>query len=159
PDRAAALLLEAVSTAGPDIDRTRLGLLKERHGRYAWLAGDGVTALEACREAAALVSTDAPIAARARVLASLGQILMVTVLTEESREVCEAAVAAARAAGDAEIEAHALDSLGVANVYLGHPEVGRSQVEAAIELALRIGSVNEASRAQANLIDVLTNSA
>jgi DNA-binding NarL/FixJ family response regulator/tetratricopeptide (TPR) repeat protein len=162
PARAAALLreaVEAVQAAGSDADRTRVALLKERYARYAWMAGDGVTAMEACREAATLIPDDAPMDARARVLASLGQILMVTRPTDEARPVSERAVAAARAAGDAEIEAHALDTLGVINVYLGSFEQGRSQVEAAIDLGIRIGSVDEASRAKSNLVDVLAHSA
>ena len=158
PNRAAALMLEAVRSSGGDMDRTRLALLKERHGRYAWLAGDGLTALEACREAVDIVSDDAPLHARARVLASLGQILMVTLRVDEAKRVCDRAVAAARAAGDAEVECHATDSLGVTNVYMGDLEVGLAQLRSAVDLALQVGSIDEASRAQSNLIDVLSNS-
>jgi hypothetical protein len=95
-------------------------------------------------------------AARARVLASLGQILMVTLLIGETKGICEQAVEAARAAGTAEIECHALDSLGVTNVYLGNLEVGLEQLRASLDLALQIGSVDEATRAQGNIVDVLS---
>jgi DNA-binding CsgD family transcriptional regulator/tetratricopeptide (TPR) repeat protein len=158
PTRAAALMLEAVRSSDGVVDQTRAGLLKERYGRYAWLAGDGFTALEACREAVRLVSDDSPMAARARVLASLGQILMVTLLIGETKGICEQAVEAARAAGTAEIECHALDSLGVTNVYLGNLEVGLEQLRASLDLALEIGSVDEAARAQGNIVDVLSHS-
>ena len=158
PVRAAALMREAVRSSDGVVDHTRAGLLKERYGRYAWLAGDGFTALEACREAVRLVSEDSPTAARARVLASLGQILMVTLRIDEAKGICEQAVEAARAAGSAEIECHALNSLGVTNVYLGNMEVGFEQLRASLDLALDIGSVDEATRAQGNLVDVLSHS-
>jgi DNA-binding CsgD family transcriptional regulator len=158
PARAAALMREAVRSSDGVVDDTRAGLLKERYGRYAWLAGDGFTALEACRDAVRLVSDESATTARARVLASLGQILMVTLRVDEAREVCEAAVEAARAAGSSEIECHALDSLGVTNVYLGNFDVGLTLLREALELSIRIGSVDEATRAQGNLIDVLSHS-
>jgi DNA-binding CsgD family transcriptional regulator len=158
PARAAALMLEAVHSSTGEVGNTRLALLKERHGRYAWLAGDGLTALKACREAVDLVSDDAPLPAQARVLASLGQILMVMLRVDEAKLVCERAVAAARAAGDAEVECHALDSLGVTNVYLGDLETGLAQLQASLDLAIRIGSIDEATRAESNLVDVLENS-
>jgi DNA-binding CsgD family transcriptional regulator/tetratricopeptide (TPR) repeat protein len=158
PTRAAALMLEAVRSSPTEVDNTRLALLKERHGRYAWLAGDGLTALEACRETVNLLADDAPLPAQARVRASLGQILMVTLRVDEAKRVCERAVVAARAAGDAEVECHALDSLGVTNVYLGDLEAGLAQLQSSLDLAIRIGSVDEATRAESNLVDVLENS-
>jgi DNA-binding NarL/FixJ family response regulator/tetratricopeptide (TPR) repeat protein len=157
PGRAAALMDEAVRSSG-DADRTRLALLRERHGRYAWLAGDGLTAVEACREAVRLLPDDAPMAAQARVLASLGQILMVTLQMVEAKSICERAVAAAQASGDAEVEAHATDSLGVANVYLGDLVLGSAQLRRALELAESAGSVDEVNRAQSNLVDILAHS-
>jgi DNA-binding CsgD family transcriptional regulator/tetratricopeptide (TPR) repeat protein len=158
PARAASLMLEAVRSASDEVDRSRFALLKERQGRYAWLAGDGVTAVEACREAAQLVPDDAPLTTQARVLASLGQILMVTLTVGEAKTVCERAVALARAAGDVEVEAHATDSLGVTSVYLGDLETGRALLGRALDLAMGIGSIDEASRALSNLVDILHHS-
>jgi ATP/maltotriose-dependent transcriptional regulator MalT len=156
--RAAALMREAVRSSAGMVDDTRAGLLKERYGRYAWLAGDGFTALEACRGAVRLVSDESATTARARVLASLGQILMVTLRVDEAKDVCERAVEAARAAGSLEIESHALDSLGVTNVYLGNLDAGLALLRDALEMAKRIGSVDEITRAQGNLVDVLSHS-
>ena len=158
PARAAALMLDAVRSAGDKVDRSRFALLKERHGRYAWLAGDGLTAVEACREAVQLVPDNAPLTTQARVLASLGQILMVTLTVGEAKVVCERAVDVARAAGDVEIEAHATDSLGVTNVYLGDLDTGRALLGKALELATGVGAIDEASRARSNLVDVLAHS-
>jgi DNA-binding CsgD family transcriptional regulator/tetratricopeptide (TPR) repeat protein len=155
PPRAAALALEAIRLADGTIEPSRLGLLKERYGRYAWMAGDGVAALEACREAIGLVPAEPPTTARARVLASLGQILMITAHSEEAKSVCEEAIAAARAVGAVDIEAHALCSLGVTNVYLGDPETGLRELTAALELATSAGLIDESLRIRANQVDVL----
>ncbi|HEX5013455.1 MAG TPA: AAA family ATPase [Candidatus Limnocylindrales bacterium] len=157
PARATALMLEAVRSSN-EADRTRLALLKERHGRYAWLAGDGLTSIEACREAVRLLPEDAPVAAQARVLASLGQILMVTLQVGEAKAICERAIAAAQAAGDAEVEAHATCSLGVATVYLGNLDLGTALLRRAIGLAEQAGSIDEVDRAESNLVDVLAHS-
>ena len=113
PPRAVALMQEAVGLANDAADPTRLGLLMERLGRYLWNAGDGFAALEACREAVRLVPSDPPTLARARVTASLGQVLMVEAFWDEARPVCEEAVAVARRVDAPEIEGHALNSLGV----------------------------------------------
>jgi DNA-binding CsgD family transcriptional regulator/tetratricopeptide (TPR) repeat protein len=157
PGRAAALMLEAIRSTEAN-DPTRLGLLKVRYGRYSWLAGDGLTALEACREGVQLVSDGAPLAAQAQALASLGQILMVTLQGDEGIGISKRAVAAARAAGNAEVECHALDTVGGTLVYLGDLEGGLTHMTEAVELAMRIGSIDEAIRAQSNIIDALAHS-
>jgi DNA-binding CsgD family transcriptional regulator/tetratricopeptide (TPR) repeat protein len=158
PPRAAALMLEAIkSTEGP-VDATQAALLRERHGRYAWMAGDGVTALAACREAAALLPSDRPTAARARVLASLGQILMITLDLAEAELVCQQAVEAARTVGAPEIECHALASLAQTNVYLGRLDLGLAQQRESLAIALRIGSLDDGARVHANLVDALSHS-
>jgi DNA-binding CsgD family transcriptional regulator/tetratricopeptide (TPR) repeat protein len=157
PGRAAALMLDAIRSTNAN-NTTRLGLLKVRYGRYSWLAGDGLTALEACREGVELVSDGAPLAAQARALASLGQILMVTLQGEEGIGISKRAVAAARAAGDVEVECHALDTVGGTSVYLGDLEGGLAYMTAAVELAMRSGFIDEAIRAQSNIIDALAHS-
>jgi len=159
PPRAVALMQEAVSQANGAADPTRLGLLKERLGRYLWNAGEGFAALEACREAVRLVSPDPPTLARARVTASLGQILMVEAFWEEARLVCEEAVDVARRVGAPEIESHALNSLGTTVHYLGDFDGGIRDLRDALEIGRRANSVDDVARAYANLVDVLNNSA
>lgn len=44
------------------------------------------------------------------------------------------------------------------NVYFRELEVGLAQLRAALDLAVRVGSVDEATRAQANIVDVLEHS-
>jgi len=155
PEQSLALIDEAIRLASGVVANSRLGLLKEQYGRYAYNSGDGYAALAACREAVAQVPADPPTLGRARVLASLGQILMVTLSTEEAAVVCREAVAAARAVGSIELEANALCSLGVATVYLGDLETGLQLLTESRELAERVDSVEDVARALGNLTDVL----
>jgi DNA-binding CsgD family transcriptional regulator len=157
-DRAMALVTAAIAAAPDDAGPLRIALLKERYGRYAWLAGDGVTALEACGEAARLVDDQAPTRERARVLASHAQILMVTVQMEAAGPVAAEAFAIARAIGASDIETHALTTLGVCTVYVGRLELGLEQIRAARAIAEGIDSVDDIDRADSNLVDVLANS-
>ena len=150
---------EAVGLAGDAAEPTRLGLLKERLGRYLWSAGDGFAALEACREAVRLVPSDPPTLARARVTASLGQMLMLMTTFEEAKPVCEEAVAVARHVGAREIESHGLNSLGLSILYLGDFDAGISVLREALEIGLQAASVDDVGRAYANLIDALNHSA
>jgi DNA-binding NarL/FixJ family response regulator/tetratricopeptide (TPR) repeat protein len=159
PPRAVALMQEAVTQASDAGDPTRLGLLKERLGRYLWSAGDGFAALDACREAVRLVPSSPPTMARARVTASLGQLLMVEAHWEEARPVCEEAVAVARRVGALAIESHGLNSLGATIHYLGDFDGGTRDLRQALEIGLRVDSVDDVARAYANLIDAYNHSA
>ncbi len=154
PPRAVALMRDAVGLAGDSGEPTRLGLLKERLGRYLWNAGDGFAALEACREAVQLVPSDPPTLARARVTASLGQILMVEAFFAEAKPHCEEAVETARQVRASEIESHALNSLGCCRAYLGDVSGGLEDLRKALDLGLAAGSIDDVSRAYANLVDV-----
>ena len=154
PSRSLSLIGEALRLAKDTVDDTRLGVLMAQFGRYAWNTGDGITALDACREAVRLVPAGSPTLARARVTANLGQILAIEMHEVEAKAVCEEAVAVSRAIGAEEIESHALNSLGVATVYLGDMDAGLAQLREALGIALRIGSVDDAARAYANLVDV-----
>lgn len=157
PPRAVSLVLEGIRLAEGTVEPTRLGLLKEQLGRYAWNAGDGFVALDACREAVRLVPADPPTLARARVTASLGQILMITLQSTDRLAVCEEAVMVARTVGAREIESHALTSLGLATFYLGDLEAALAHLRDGLDIALRIGSLDDAARAYANLVDVLNH--
>ena len=158
PDRALALIQEALRLADGAVTVEHLALLKEHYGRLAYITGDGVTALAACREAAGLMSQSPPTVTKAKVIASLGQILMITMHDESAKDTCEQAIAIAQAVGSLAIEAHALNSLGTANAYLGNLDLGLAQLRSSLELAQRADSIEDVSRAQSNIIDVLSYS-
>jgi DNA-binding CsgD family transcriptional regulator len=157
PGTAVDLIQEAIQLATGNVDDLRLASLKVAYGRYAWTSGDGVSALEACREAVELAPSEPPSLIRARALASLGQILMI-VLEPEAKQVCEDAVAAARAVHSVQIEAHALNSLGTSNAYFGDVDLALQQLDESLDLARSIGSVDDVARAQNNRVDVLSTS-
>ncbi len=159
PVRAVTLMQEAVSSAGDAAEPTRLGLLKERLGRYLWNAGRGVPALEACREAVRLVP-ETPSLARARVTASLAQILVNEMQPplSDALPLCDEAVSVARRVGAPEIESHALTTRGLIVLYLGDFDRGVSDLREGVAVGLRADSVPDAARAYANLVDVLNHS-
>ena len=64
-------------------------------------------------EAIAMLPAHQPSADRARVLAGMGQILMLVDRFAEAIAMCEEAVAMARAVGDRQVEGHALNTLGL----------------------------------------------
>lgn len=153
--RAVDHIAEAIRLVDPAVDAVRAGLLHERLGRYRWINGDGAGAMEAYLEAMRLVPADPPSAARARVTASLGQILMILARFEDSVPLCEEALAAARAAGAREVEANALNTLGEDVAYLGDVDRGLAMLYQSLALAREIGSADDAARAYVNIIDVL----
>ena len=154
PGRAVALIRSAVPLVDAAADPVRAGDLWERLATYLWASGDGPAGVDACRTAVELVAVDAP---SARVLATLGRLLMNVARFEEARVVLEEAVAAAAAAGADAVAGYALNSLGVVLGYLGELDSGRQKLAASREIAVRLGDVAEVGRADSNLIDLLVH--
>lgn len=152
-------ITEAIALIDPSADPTRGGLLHERLGRYRWINGDGSGSLAAHREAVRLVPSDPPSAARARVAAGLGQILMILGNFENSIVLCKEAVAAAQAVGSREVECHALNTLGIDTAYLGDVDGGLQMLEHSLGIASEIGLTDDVARAYVNMADVLGVSA
>jgi tetratricopeptide (TPR) repeat protein len=153
--RAIGHITEAIGLVDPVGDPVRAGLLHERLGRYRWINGDGAGAMEAYLEAMRLVPRKPPSAARARVTASLGQILMILARFEDSVPLAEEALVAARAAGARDVEAHVLNTLGQDVAYLGDIDRGLAMLQESLALAQEIGSADDAARAYVNLVDTL----
>ena len=84
PARAVSHIEAAIRLVDEDADPIRAGLLYERLGRYAWIAGQGDRSQDAYRAAMALIPQEPPTEARARALAGLSQILMLAGWFEES---------------------------------------------------------------------------
>jgi DNA-binding CsgD family transcriptional regulator/tetratricopeptide (TPR) repeat protein len=157
PGRAVALANAAIALVDPTVEPTRAGQLWELLGRYLWAGGNGPAAIEACRTAVELVPLDPPSAARARVLASLGRILMNVAQFREARPVLEEATALARAIGADAVEGYGLNSLGVVLGYLGDVESGRARLGESREIAERLGSQDEVARADGNVVDLMVH--
>jgi DNA-binding CsgD family transcriptional regulator/tetratricopeptide (TPR) repeat protein len=137
--RAMELTRSALAMVDPAADPVTAGMLYSRIGYLQWSLEDSATALAAHREAVRLVPADPPTAERARVLASLGGALMGAGRWAESREVCEAAITCAAAAGAPAEESRARNMLGSDLVALGAIDDGITQLQEACRLAGRTG--------------------
>lgn len=139
----------ALGENDPAADPVTAGLLHERYGRYLWMMSRSwAEILDHCRRAVELVP-DEPTEARARVLATLGQQLMLAG-DLEAIVVCEDAIAVAQAAGDRVTEGHARNSLGATFTGIGRLEEGLAELNRSRELALETCSWTDVARAATN---------
>ncbi|HEV3465524.1 MAG TPA: response regulator transcription factor, partial [Actinomycetota bacterium] len=154
-DRAVALVRGALAEVDAAADPLLAGQLTERLAFHLRVAGRP-GAFEAYQEAVRLVPPG-PTVARARVLAGLGQALMLRARFAESVATCQEAIEVARAAGSRVVEAHALNSLGTAMARLDkdHPEAGLAHLWEARRRAAELGAAKDESRACVNLSDLL----
>lgn len=137
--RAMELARAALELVDEATDPTAAGLLHSRLGRLTWVSGDGPGGLLRHREAERLVPAEPPTPERARVLGALGGALMGLGRYQESRGVCEAAIACAVAAGARSEEARARNMLGSDLVAIGQVEAGLGELERSRELASAVG--------------------
>ena len=148
-DRALDYIRAAAREVDEASDPITAGLVHERWARYLWVLGQpGI--LEHCHEAVRLVP-DTPSEARAKVLATLGQQLMLS--RGDGRDAvvaCEAAINVAEAVGNRVIEGHARNSLGSALCAMGQTDEGLAQLHRARELALATRSWSDLARAAVN---------
>ncbi|MDF2745154.1 MAG: regulatory protein, partial [Actinomycetia bacterium] len=152
-DRAVTLVRGALAEVDPAADPLLAGQLTERLAFHLRIAGRP-GAFEAYQEAVRLVPPG-PTVARARVLAGLGQALMLRARSAEAIATCEEAIEVARAAGDPVVEAHALNSLGTALARLDDPEGGLAALWEARRRAAELGAAKDEARACVNLSDLL----
>ncbi len=87
-----ALQRQVVAEIDPATDPVRAAVMRERLGRYLWLAGQSAGALTELEAAIAILPADPPSAERARVLSGYGQLLMLLDRFDESRVLCEQAI-------------------------------------------------------------------
>lgn len=153
----AAGLLRTALAATPDGDlTTRCQLLYQlRECRY--LLGDRDGAYEALAEAIALAAGLPASRLTAQLTAADGRRLMLQGRYPDGARQSRLAARLAVDAGDDEIRACALSTLGVCLVFDGHATEGIAALDAARDLAHRIGSVRELTRAAGNLTYALAN--
>jgi tetratricopeptide (TPR) repeat protein len=152
-DRALALIRAALAEVDAGQDPLLAGQLTERLAYHLRITGRP-GAFEAYQEAVRLVPP-APTVERARVLAGLGQALMLRARFAEATATCEEAIEVARAAGAPAVQSHALTSLGSAAARLGDPEGGLARLREARRLAAELGAATDEARACLNLSDLL----
>jgi DNA-binding CsgD family transcriptional regulator len=128
PER--ALELATRSMEGGHLDRPGEHLALERMGWYHVAAGDLTGALDA-HHRAVRAAQDAPDVEYARVLASLGRVLMLAGQYSAARGVLEDAIERARRGGSAGDESRAQTALGSVLVSLGENERAAASFESA----------------------------
>jgi tetratricopeptide (TPR) repeat protein len=152
-ERAVALVRCALAEVDAARDPLRATQLTERLAFHLRVAGRP-GAFEAYQEAVRLVPPE-PSPARARVLAGLGQALMLRARFAEAAAVCEEAIAVASQVGARVVEAHALNTLGTAVARLDQVDRGLACLEASRRLAAELGAAMDEARACVNLSDIL----
>jgi DNA-binding CsgD family transcriptional regulator/tetratricopeptide (TPR) repeat protein len=158
-ERAIALIRSALREVDARAEPLRAGVLSSRLAHFMRHSGKP-GAFDVYKEAVRLVPSEPPTPERAIVLAGLGAALMLKPLFQEAREVCEEAIAVARAAGERMAEVDARDTLGVVLAHLGDPAAGLAHLEEAVRIAADLHDnhgfeVDEVLRGYANLCDLL----
>jgi DNA-binding CsgD family transcriptional regulator/tetratricopeptide (TPR) repeat protein len=123
--RAVAHTRRALGLLDEGADPVGAALHYERLGTYLLPTGDRDSGLAAFARAVDLVPAQPPSEHRVRVLAALGNALLLSARFAESRAVCEQAIAVA-AAGDLPAPLRALDVRAAALCDLGHADEGQA---------------------------------
>jgi DNA-binding CsgD family transcriptional regulator/tetratricopeptide (TPR) repeat protein len=136
PLRAAQIAQRALDELDPAAEPVRAGLLLERIGRYSWIAGDTAHAVSAYEDAVRTMPAELS-AERARVLAALGHVQLVSDRYRSARDRSAEGLAIARAKGARVEEGRALATLGAATAQLGDRAQGLRTVREARALLER----------------------
>ncbi len=141
PARAVELGRAAVAllTAGTKPDARRLGELHGRLRWFLWEAGDRRGAAAALDQALRLIPPDPPSPARARALAQLAGVQLLTGEYGRAAETAQGALEHARAASGISEEALALGVLGWARAVLGDVDGGERLFREGLDVAIRLG--------------------
>jgi len=153
--RAVVLGRRALELAERSGDALASALAYERLGIYVWAGGDSDAALATYRDAERVLPADPPTPELARVLAAKAEVLVLRGPAEEALAASERAAAAARAAGARSVEAHALDTLGMARSLTGDWAGGERSLREAIEIAQELTDDFATTRAYISLGDCL----
>ncbi|HYO44643.1 MAG TPA: AAA family ATPase [Candidatus Limnocylindrales bacterium] len=141
-ERALELTRAALELVDASCDPVTAGLLHSRIGYLRWSLGDGRGVLASHEEAVRLVPAEPASPERAKVLGSLGGALMSLGRWQESRVICEGAIACAVAAGATAEESRARNMLGSDLVALGESEAGIAELREACRTARLAGRVD-----------------
>jgi DNA-binding NarL/FixJ family response regulator len=154
-NRMRTLLREALDEIDPAAEPRRAAAILERLGHARWALGKGSEALATYEEALALLPPGDASPERAMVLAARGRAMMLAGRFADGVERCQEAIDAARAAGDAVVEMHALNSLGVCQTALGDIESGVAALRRSIAMARERDDAPGVHRGFSNLCDAL----
>ena len=140
-------------------DPVTAALVHERSARCLQVLGRPADEILHHVERAVALVPESEAAARARVLATRGQQLMLMSRSADAVAPCEEAIALAQRVSDLAIESHARNSLGTSIAVLGDCEQGLEQLRIARDQALRASSWDDVARADGNEVSVLAAAA
>lgn len=140
-----------------DADRepVRAGALAERLGRYLWIAGRGNEAIAAVERALELIPTTPPSSERAKALASMAQLLMLSSRNTESERYGLEALAVAKQIGTKAVEAHALITIGTVEGLTGREDAGIAHILEGRQVAEQEKALDDLLRSYSNLSSIL----
>ena len=154
-DRAVAAVRAALDLVGEAADPVRRALLHERLARLLWLTGDARGSVAESNQAVQLLASLPPSPERARMVAADGRSLLLAARYRECRDRSAEAVELAQALGARDVEGYALNTLGLALVYLGQGDAGLDRLHQARGIADELGRVDDLHRAWFNLSTAL----
>jgi DNA-binding NarL/FixJ family response regulator len=149
--QAVTLANKAMAEVDTTDDPVRQALIRERLARFTWLTHDSEGAMALYEQAADLVGSEPPSAAKARVLAARAQGCMLLMRHAEAIGRCQEAIEVARTAADPSTEGHATTTLGMALAQLGRFEEGVEHLRRALTVAEQLGDPDDLLRAAFNL--------
>ena len=146
----------ASAASGPNADPVRAGTLQERMRWYLWEAGDVEAAAAAVAEAIRLIPESPPSRPRARALAHLAGLRLITGDAEGAIEPARQALAVAQATDDGAGEAAlALGILGWVTAAGGRVDEGLALFQQGLDIAEQLGGVEGIALGQTNLAALL----
>lgn len=155
-DRGLEIVRTALALVASADDPATAGLLHERVGRYLWMMGRTPDEYLAEHELAVrLVPPEPPTAARARVLASYAQHLMLASRNDDAVGWCREAIEVAGQLTESVIEGHARNTLGTAIGHLGSLEESLAELDRSRDIALEADAWTDVMRAAINKSSVL----
>jgi DNA-binding CsgD family transcriptional regulator/tetratricopeptide (TPR) repeat protein len=163
--RAEVLLQSALSELDADREARRCAALLARLARVQWSLNRGqegvataqraLSMLPAGAAAGGAAGADAGDNDRVLLLAWLARTLFLRGRFRDAVNDGEAALAAATAAGDVHAETEVLNTLGMAQIALGHVDAGVGRLQRAIKMARETGDIDSLTTAHCNLADML----
>jgi DNA-binding CsgD family transcriptional regulator len=155
-DRSVELAREAIAAADPLMDPLRAARCWALLGRNSWAVGDSELAFESYRRAAALVPSDVPSTALARVVAEEARGLMLMSRFGEAERHCRDALPIAVAAGARTEEGHLKYTLGCSRGMQGFFDEGIELIRDALAIAEEAANADDLNRAYMGLSALLS---
>jgi len=151
--RSVAATREALEEVADD-DLTRLSELHLWLARVLWTTSEWGSSFHHYEEALRVAPLEPPIV-RTRALAGLGRGCVGHGYFRRARPLCAEALERARAAGERDLEAHALTSLAIVLANCGELEAARLAIDEAMAIAVELDIPDDVGRAYSNRAKVL----